>query len=396
MPARPAPRLDELAAEGVVFERVRTQAAAPTPATGSLLTGTYPSRHGAHRDRSTVNDEAVLLAEVLGQAGLETAAFSANPWITPEFGFGQGFDHFFAVPRERIVRFPLLLLAIRRMNRLFDPQAELYGRLRRRIVGDVPTWERDRQVTDAALAWIEANRSRPFFAYLHYSDPPRTSLLFSRAAEPLPDDEYDEVVGSYDSSILFVDHLVGRLLGQLDALGVLDDTIVVVTSDQGQEFYEHRNWGHGHSLYDEVLHVPLIVRHRALPAGWRSVTPAMLVDVVPTILELAGLPAPVAVDGESLVPRVRDGERQRGPDAYAEHLGWIAEARTVVDDGWKLIVVREGGRQWSELYDMRADRGEEHDLLADGQAPPEAASEAQRLRGMLRGARQATASGQPP
>jgi len=411
--ARPtSPRLDALAAEGVVFERVRTQAAAPTPATASLLTGTYPSRHGALRDRSTVDEDAVLLAEVLGRAGLKAAAFSANPWITPEFGFGQGFDHFFAVPRERIVRFPLLLLAIRRVNRLFDPQAELYGRLRRRIVGDVPTWERDQQVTAAALAWIEANRGRPFFAYLHYmslqqpyhappplgvrfvpggvaepADPPRTSLLFSRAAEPLGDDAYDEVIGSYDSSILFVDHLVGHLVRRLRALGILDDTIVVVTSDQGQEFYEHRNWGHGHSLYDEVLHVPLIMRHPALPTGWRSATPAMLVDVMPTILELAGLPPPAAIDGQSLVPRVRDGGRDGGPDGYAEHLGSIAEARTVVDDGWKLIVVREGGRQWSELYDMRADRGEERDLLADGQAPPDVAGEAQRLRGVLREAR---------
>jgi len=408
-----SPRLDALAAEGVSFERVRAQAASPTPSTASLLTGTFPSRHGGFRDRSTVASEALSLAEVLKQAGLETAAFSANPWITPEFGFGQGFDHFFAVPRERIVRFPLLLLAIRRVNRLFDPQANLYGRLRRRIVGDVPTWERDQQVTAAALGWIEANREKPFFAYLHYMSlqqpyrapgprgsrfvpkgvrdpamPPPTSLLFSQAAAPLGDDAYDEVIGSYDSSILFVDHLVGRLVRGLRALGVLDDTIVVVTSDQGQEFYEHRNWGHGHSLYDEVLHVPLVIRHPSLPADRRVVSPAMLVDVFPTILELAGLPAPGGLDGTSLVPRVLDDTGPGGPDGYAEHLGSISEARTVVDDGWKLIVVREGGRQWSELYDMRADRGEERDLLADAAtASPGVTLEAQRLRGVMRATR---------
>jgi len=408
-----SPRLDALAAEGVSFERVRAQAAAPTPSTASLLTATFPSRHGAFRDRSTVADEALSLAEILKQAGVKTAAFSANPWITPEFGFGQGFDHFFAVPRERIVRFPLLLLAIRRVNRSFDPQAQLYDRLRRRIVEDVPTWERDQQVTAAALAWIEANRAKPFFAYLHYMSlqqpyrapgprgtrfvpkgvtepamPPPTSLLFSRAAPPLDDDAYDEVVASYDGSILFVDHLVGRLVRGLGALGVLDDTVVVVTSNHGQEFYEHRNWGHGHSLYDEVLLVPLLMRHPSLPADRRVVSPAMLVDVVPTILELAGLPVPDGLDGASLVSRLRDDARDGPPDGYAEHLGSISEARTVVDDGWKLIVVREGGRQWSELYDMRADRGEERDLLADAEAaPPEVAAEAQRLRGVLRATR---------
>lgn len=403
-----SPRLDALAAEGVSFERVRSQSAAPTPATASLLTGTFPHRHRAFRDRTNVAEDAVLLAEILKQAGLKTAAFSANPWITPEFGFGQGFDHFFAVPRERIVRFPLLLLGIRRVNRLFDPEAELYGRLRKRIVGNVPTWERDAQVTAEASAWIDANRARPFFAYLHYmslqqpyhappprgrrfvpegvddpAEPPRTSQLFSQPAEPLADDEYDEVIGSYDSSILYVDHLVGQLVKRLRALGLLDRTIVVVTSDQGQEFYEHRNWGHGHSLYDEVLRVPLVVRAPGLPAGTRIIEPAMLVDVVPTILELAGLVPAAGLDGQSLVPLVRDGARDGRPDAYAEHLGSIAVARTIVDDGWKLIVVREGGRQWSELYDMRADRAEEHDLLAGESAPPDVAEEAARLRELL-------------
>jgi len=385
-----SPSLDALASEGVLFEWVFSQAPYTKPSVASLLTGRLPSDHRATRESSMVEPESTILPEILRRHGYATAAFTTNAWLTPEFGFGQGVDHFHTIMRERIIRFPLAFMALRRANRLVDRGAYVYSVLKRRLVGKVPTATRDARLSEAVLAWLDAPPERPFFLYVHFMSPhhpydappplgdmfvrpgerrrifsyPRKSGKLAGTGEALPAEEYEELVARYDGGIRFADEMLGRLVAKLRERRLLDETVLVVTADHGEEFYDHRNWGHGHSLYNELLHVPLVVRYPPVtPAGRRVRDRAMVVDVLPTLLDLAGVPAPPALAGRSLVPAIRGQPIDAARELRAEHLHEVEEARMVIREGKKLISMRAGSRRWQELYDLDRDVSERQDLF---------------------------------
>ena len=173
------------------------------------------------------------------------------------------------------------------------------------------------------------------------------------------------MIGRYDGEILWVDTVVGKLLDLLRSVGLLDRMVVVITADHGEEFYDHENWGHGHSLYNELLHVPLIVRYPAvLPMGKRIDEIVRSVDVMPTILELGDVPPPAGLVGRSLVPLMQ-GEPWTPLPAYAELINRFGEGRAFIAGGKKLIEVTMGGTERRVFYDLGADPAEARDLMAD-------------------------------
>jgi arylsulfatase A-like enzyme len=178
------------------------------------------------------------------------------------------------------------------------------------------------------------------------------------------------MVGRYDGDILFVDTVLGGFWAELRARGLLDRTVIVLTSDHGEEFFDHANWGHGHSVYDELLRVPLIVRYPALFPPGRVEGPVMSVDVMPTILELAGAAGTGPMAGRSLVAAMRGGEPAPG-EAYAELLYRYGTGRALVRDHTKLVEITVGDRRLHELYDLGRDPGEQRNLAAGTGAEPE-------------------------
>ncbi len=398
-----SPRIDQLAREGVVFDRAVAQATWTKPSVASLFTGRYVHRHGVIRSRDTLAADLPTLASTLDAAGYRTAGFSANPWITPEFRFSRGFDHYES-GRAIGPQLTNLYRTIRRGERFLKkagvslPIANAVFRWGGR--GNTGNAERDEQLTDAVVSWLgTVGEAQPFFAYVHligphdpydppkeFADafarssapapslpPPRVQTVFERA-EPMEAAARERMIDQYDAAIAHSDSLVGRILDQLERLSLADDTLVIVTSDHGEEFYEHGNWRHGNQLYDEVVRVPLIVVEPGRPAGRRQ-DPAMLVDVLPTVLGLVDLTddATLAgVDGRALFP---------APDAtdqptFSEHwwfLGGTYVARAAERKGLKLQSTQDetGGRERDELYDLRDDPAERRDLLEQGQAPAE-------------------------
>jgi arylsulfatase A-like enzyme len=350
------PRLDALAARGTRFAAARATSSWTLPSVASILTGRSPVEHGAERVGFALGQGQVTLAETLGGAGYETAAFSANVvLVTPEVGLAQGFDRF------DVLEMPPA-----------DGAAPAGHVAERAATAD--------RVTDAALAWVKGRRdpSRPYFLYVHYFDPhasyapPRAyAERFGVAADdpllgrgqnlvvrgkPPPEDVLATLRKLYDAEIAFTDHEVGRLL---DGLGVERESapgsVVVVTADHGEEFGDHGGMEHGKTLFDEVLRVPLLIAGTGLPGGRVVETPVSLVGIVPTITELAGIAAPAEGRPASLVSALRGGEAAAGP-VFATLAPPTAKHRSAAVEGTAKVILDRGFK--ALLFDVARDPGE--------------------------------------
>jgi arylsulfatase A-like enzyme/Flp pilus assembly protein TadD len=298
------------------------------PSHVSILTGQYPSRHGA-RDNGTfvLDSHAATLASVLRERGYRTGGFVSSFLLAASYGFDRGFVRY---DDELPTAGPLLDYELRRP-------------------ADV--------VASRASAWLRENAAGPFFAWIHFYDPHApysTPPAFRDLQEP------------YDGAIAAADAGVGAILKTLDDLQVRGRTAVIVTADHGEALGDHGEREHGLLLYDSVLRVPLIID---LPGGSRRVVQRQVrhVDLMPTIVDLAGGTPPADLPGRSLLPVVQAGDAavaEGDPVAYAEswygrlHFGW-SELRSVRADNWKYI---EGPHP--QLYDVRRDPGERVNLVA--------------------------------
>lgn len=383
--ARPtSPTLDALAAAGVRFEHAAAMSSWTKPSTASLLTGRAPTAHQTLSERARLPEAEITLAERLGALGLRTALLSANPWVTPEYGFDQGVDDFYSVYDERFVRVTLFMQVLKRVSPLVDPRMRLYNRVKYLVLGEISTTARDTLLVDEALRWLAMHGREPFFLYLHMMSPhhpydppapfdrfvpsrahapvknyPRKSYRFFEHGDPLPPDALADLVARYDGDVLYADTEIARLLAGLERAGVAASTAVVVTADHGEEFYDHANWGHGQSVYDELVHVPLIVR---LPAGARAgervTTPVSHADLVPTLVDLVGGPHDASLEGQTLL---HDAPPR---PVWSEVIYQYGEARALVDGTRKLVVTHEGDRTTTALFDLKADPAERSPLPA--------------------------------
>jgi arylsulfatase A-like enzyme/Tfp pilus assembly protein PilF len=337
------PTLDRLAADGVRFTRALSAVPITLPSHSTIMTGRYPIAHGV-RDNGlfVLGDEQRTLAEILRDQGYATgAAVGAFP-VTARFGINQGFgffdDHLTAMFEDYLGN-----IAVPKKRLFFDER-------------------RAAEVNDAILPWLEANADGPFFAWVHYFDP-------HQPFEPAP--PFDQLYADdpYDGEIAYADASLGYLLARLERLGVMDRTLVIMTADHGEGLSEHNEVTHAMLAYNSTLHVPLIIRPPAdggAPRGKVVDERVGTVDIVPTILDLLGIDPPAGLQGRSLVP-LWNGGREDGtapPVLYAENIsprlthGW-GELRVLVDGALKYI---HGPRP--ELYDLDADPGELHNLIA--------------------------------
>ncbi len=287
------PYLDgELARQGTTFERAIAPAPHTLPSHMSLFTAVYPRSHGLRRQFGRLGKTFPTLAEALRRAGYETTAFTEDGFLIPEMGFRRGF----ATYTE-------------------NPTAGVHAR-----AGVEATFRR-------AVAWMRSYRDRPFFLFVHtyqvhepYTPPPDYVQRFGDAVSlqgpPL------ELL-RYEQEVRYTDDALAALMGEVDGLGLGLSTLVVVLSDHGEEFFEHGAMRHGAQVYDEAIHVPLLLRlPGVVPAGHRVATPVSLIDVTPTILDLVGLPLLPGAEGRSVAPLlatgVEPGDRTVFSDVVAE------------------------------------------------------------------------------
>ena len=312
------PNIDRrLAGEGTLFERVVSTTSWTVPSHMAMLSGQPDEVHGVKGTSSRLHKSRPLLAMRYRDAGWRTGGFFSGPNLHPYFGFGRGFEVYedctsVGVDASKFAP---------KNDRQRDELRAMEDAAHRGHTGE--------EVVGRFQEWIETiGEDESFFAFAHFWDvhydyePPEEFDVFDPDYEGevdgtnipelferrLPGKERDSlhIAALYDGEILYTDHNIDTMLDVLEAAGRLDDTLIVFTSDHGEEFGEHGRFGHNKTLYEEVVRVPLILRHPSLvSAGLRVDDLVSLVDIAPTLLELCGLPADGTHWGRSLVPLLR-------------------------------------------------------------------------------------------
>jgi len=317
------PNIDGVAREGVLFEQATATAPMTLPAHASILTGLVPPHHGV-RDNGGFFLEAdkTTLAERLKAAGYATGAFVGAWVLDRRWGLDQGFETY----------------------------SDRFDLSKYKVVNLGTVQKKGDEVMDLALAWLETVKQRKFFAWIHLYDP-------HTPYEPPEPWKSRYPRQPYLGEVAYTDQVVGRLVSWLKAAGQWDRTVLVLMADHGESLGEHGERTHTFFVYDATVHVPLIVRTPWGDHG-RSSAQVASVDVMPTLLDLAGLAPEPGVDGRSLARLVLAPAAEAGGRAYSEtyfprfHYGW-QHLRAMRDGTWKYIEAPT-----PELYDIRADPGE--------------------------------------
>jgi len=322
------PRLDALAQNGVRFTRAVSPMPLTLPAHCTLFTGLLPGAHGV-RDNGgfKLSAEHVTLAEVLKNHGFATGGFVSAFVLDHRWGVAQGFDTYFDD------------FDLRQQEKL--------------SMGDIQ--RPGDQTVEKAVAWIREVSGKRFFAWVHLYDP--------HAPYEPPEPFRSQYAGrAYDGEIAWTDSLVGRLVDALRAMQLDDKTVVAVIADHGESLGEHGEHGHGYFVYEQVTHVPFILKSPYSGTRGKVVEPVVpAVDVAPTLLDLLGVPGGLQGTGASAVGLI-DGSSTTSGDGYSEsfyarfHYGW-SELRAIRTKRWHFI---EAPR--AELYDLDADPGETQNL----------------------------------
>ena len=320
-PRETTPEIARFAAEGTVFDRAYSTAPWTLPSHASMLTGRYPPSLRAdwhHR----LDDAHPVIAEAFRRSGYHTVGVSANLlYATSGTGLARGFDRFDAYPldpRELLLSTTLAQTTTARQVIDAPGWRDALWYVRHPDLGMLPYPEHVRRwssdITREFLDWQARSHDRPFFALLNYFDAhkpyePSPAWRTRFAAKPGP-------IDLYDASIAQMDRSVGTLLATLRERGVLDNTIVIITSDHGEQFGEHGHFYHGNSVYLPLLHVPLVIRYpRSVPAAVRIDRPVSLRDIAATIIDLARVRDTVHFRGVSLATAWSAGDPRTSPIA---------------------------------------------------------------------------------
>ncbi len=371
------PNLDRFATEGARFADVSSPSSWTLPTHLSLFTGLPPAAHGVvTKLGQRLHRRVITLAETFRSRGFETAGFVMTGYMEAECGHIQGFDYYddFSVSsackvhKKRCVTSPALL----------------------------------ESVTGYLEKWNRRGRTRPLFLFVHfwdvhdlYNPPPPYDRAFTPRGPPADRIDYEvlnahvygaardvinelpveRLVSLYDGEIAFVDGQFAKLTTALSRYGIYDDTLLAVVADHGDEFFEHGHWKHSKTLYQESIHVPLIIRYPPVVAAGRVITtPVSLIDAAPTLLSLAGVDMPArfgrldvaeprpALDLSGMISRVPQPTAE--PEEPRPLFGDLLGRRGYVRLGRYKLIAEADGLGNDELYDLQTDPGEHVNLAS--------------------------------
>jgi len=316
-----SPQIDKFAADSLFFEKAISNSPWTKPSMGSVFTSMYPYEHKAFSWMDNLPDERLTLAEVFRNRNYATFAIQTNPSITEKHNFRQGFQYYQEMVLEK---------------------------------GEI--------VTSNFNTWVKKHKKKPFFAYLHYMDthvpynaPQEFSKIFGLKDDSmftpgefktmdvrllgemgLSKHDKQSLVDLYDAAIKYFDSNFAKIVDNLKKLGILNKTIIILTSDHGEEFWEHDGFAHGHTVYNELLHVPLIIGYSPhLPK--RHIKPyVQLLDFFPTTLSLAGIKNNFELRGRDLAMAAL-ANKQINEEILFEGVLFGSERKGIIKDGWKLI-----------------------------------------------------------
>lgn len=346
------PNLDAFFKRSVVFTNAYVQGNWSKSTAASLFTSMWPSLHQGHLAKSKLPKGVKLPQQLFKRAGFHTIGLIANGYVSERQGYHRGFDKYYNY---------ITMKGPSRGERIFRE----------------------------TMAWLDKKGDKPFFLYLQTVDPhlpyrppmkyrklyfdfskrPRPSLnpnntgsvadWLQKSKKTLSPRNWEYYNALYDGEITYTDHHFGLFIAYLKKRKLLENTVIVVTSDHGEEFRDHNSVGHGHTLYDELLHVPLVIFAPGLvPEGRVVTTTTEVIDVMPTVLEMAGLRPYDKHRGKSLLPLLRGPEPLMPLAAFCA-MGSLASA--IMIGRYKLIrYYAWGGKDM--IFDLKSDPKEQHDL----------------------------------
>jgi len=348
-----SPNIDRFREDAVLFQCNISQAPSTMASHASIFTSLVPSHHGAYFSLpNPLADNWTTMAEFLQNAGYHTVSFNDGGQISAELGFDQGFDRYVCLPNKE-----------------------------RKVYKFINT-------VNATFRWFRQNRKQPFFLFLHtyHTHHPYTpdqrfieelgvtlsgalprkisiGLLreINRGQRQLSPEAEVQINALYDAEIREMDHTFGQLVKRLKRNNIYDNSLIIFTSDHGEEMGEHSLWGcHSHSLFEEVLRVPLIIKFPGSDfAGTEVRQQVRSLDILPTILEVVGIPPPILLEGRTLMPPVHGWADEPRP-ALAQ-LDSVRVPMALRADGWKYYPAR--GTYDGALYRIDEDPREERNQL---------------------------------
>lgn len=361
------PYIDAFAREAVLFEKMISNAPWTKPSIACLFTSLYPHENGILNWMADLDSKNLTLAEAFKNRKYTTAGFHANPIVTARHNFQQGFD----------------------------------------IYEEFDLEECDK-VAEAFLEWLPRHKDEAFFAYLHFMDnhlpynPPEETLSILEpegSSSPVPgmanaftlrmltymglsDEDKQHLINLYDAELIDFDRKFQKILLAVEELGLADNTIIVLTADHGEELWDHGGFEHGHSVYNELLHVPLIIKGPHYPAK-RVTSFAQTIDLFPTLMTLSGGEGPQDVRGKDLTGLLLEAEREKpSEEIFIEATLNDDQKRALIKNGWKIIhntgkffkdtfpslrelspILSGEPEESYELYDLNTDFHEKNNLI---------------------------------
>ncbi|MCF7955489.1 MAG: sulfatase [Phycisphaerae bacterium] len=362
------PNIDALAGDGVLFNNARSTSPWTVPSVASLLTGVSPLAHRTMTIKSQLPDECVTIAEYFDQQNYQTAAFYQNTNLNNR-NFEQGFDtfKFHVLPKDFF----------------------LHQRLLKFLAGKTETIKRPKWATDQAIGWLDKNIDRHGFLYVHYIDP---HSPYTPKDEYLPKGDVPKRVGKtfkienflstrtgflvltqsekswvrklYEAEVANIDENIGRIINDLKAKGIYDQSLIVLTSDHGDEFWEHGSVEHGHTLYNELLHVPMIIKMPSQSVKRVVDSRVKINSITPTVLDICNIKYdPKSISAPSLAAAITNDEKVTPVNIVATGLLYYENRIAVEFDDYKYIERLDNGRQ--ELYNIKDDPEELINIAKD-------------------------------
>ncbi len=371
------PNLARFAEKSIVFDNAISASSWTLPGHASFLTGKYPFNHNANNLHHKIGEEQTTLAEVLRNKGYNTAGFQAGHFTKAKFGFGQGFNLYkdrtdfydYITSFSKLDIITAISLVIPNIHELLGSDGELTAE----------------EMNNMIIPWLNKNKDDPFFLFAVYFDAhdPYTLGDYSRFSNGRQIDVDDtnklislprnseignqalaDLIVLYDTELFYLDQQLGVLFDELERLNLMDNSIIIITSDHGEEFYEHGGFGHLQTLYEEVIHVPLIIYYPdVVPRQIKKRVENM--NIFPTVLDMVA-EVPENLDSISLLPLMEKNLFERDY-SYAELFGRKKydelNQKAVTIKNWKLITIEpENDEIPSSVFNLATDPKEKRNL----------------------------------
>lgn len=360
-----SPRIDEIASKGIFFEKALCQTPQTLPSHASIFTGMHPRTHKSITHESPVDDDLTTLAEILKRKGYTTAAFVSSHVLDSRLNLDQGFDTYWEIHKVKETK-----ERVKAQKQAVD------------------------LTTEAVIDWLRGNKHKPFMIWVHwfhphrpYNPPPAylkrfagdyhrpsitdsdTLTMIWRHKIELSQSDVNYIVGCYDGEVAFSDEQVGRLVDEIERLGLSKNTIMVITSDHGEILYEHEYYfGHDIALYEECLWIPLImVGPGPLSRPKRISDPVEAIDIMPTLLDLLKIDKPPQIEGRSLLTLIETKSTSQVEYFFSETFPFPEKGlprHAVRTRSHKLVWRETEGEIVKELYDLVNDPKEKANVFS--------------------------------